>query len=329
MFTRRCTASLSKKLRDSTPPQINSTNGGKMLTKEKSYKRILDNLHDGLYFVDLQRRITYWNKGAERITGFLAEEVVGKCCRDNILTHLDVEGRPLCLDGCPLIGTLGDGLDREAEVYLHHKDGHRIPVLVRISSLRGDDGSLLGGIELFTDISSLEMNALRVRELEKLALLDSLTQLPNRVYLQRELHARFEEQQRHQVPFGLLFLDIDHFKRVNDVYGHDTGDKILKFVATTFVANSRPFDVYGRWGGEEFLGIIRNVGTDVLAMVGNRMRVLIEHSYLVHQNQKLSVNISLGATLAREGEDIDSLIKRADTLLYESKKNGRNRLTLG
>lgn len=300
-----------------------------MLTTEKSYKRILDNLHDGLYFVDSQRRITYWNKGAERITGFLAEEVVGKCCRDNILTHVDGEGRPLCFDGCPLAGTLGDGADREAEVYLHHKDGHRIPVLVRISSLRGDDGSLLGGIELFTDISSLEMNTLRIRELEKLALLDTLTQLPNRVYLQRELRACFDEYQRHQVPFGLLFLDIDHFKRVNDVYGHDTGDKILKFVSTTFVANSRPFDVYGRWGGEEFLGIIRNVGADVLAMIGNRIRVLIEHSYLVHQNQKLSVNISLGATLARDDDDIETLIKRADTLLYKSKNSGRNRLTLG
>jgi diguanylate cyclase (GGDEF)-like protein/PAS domain S-box-containing protein len=300
-----------------------------MAASEKSYKKILDSLHDGLYFVDRERRITYWNKGAERITGFLAEEVVGKCCQDNILTHVDSEGRPLCLHGCPLAGTLGDGLDREAEVYLHHKDGHRIPVLVRISSLRGDDGSLLGGIELFTDISSLEMNSLRIRELEKLALLDTLTQLPNRVYLQREMHACFQELQRHQVPFGLLFLDIDHFKRVNDVYGHDTGDKILKFVATTFVANSRPFDVYGRWGGEEFLGIIRNVGDEVLAMIGNRMRVLIEHSYLVHQNQKLSVNISLGATLARDDDNMETLIKRADTLLYTSKNNGRNRLTLG
>ncbi len=300
-----------------------------MFAMEESYKKILDSLHDGLYFVDPQRRITYWNKGAERITGFLAEEVVGKCCQDNILTHVDAEGRPLCLSGCPLAGTLGDGLDRQAEVYLHHKDGHRIPVLVRISSLRADDGSLLGGIELFTDISSLEINTLRIRELEKLALLDTLTQLPNRVYLQREMHARFEELQRHHIPFGLLFLDIDHFKRVNDVYGHDTGDKILKFVATTFVANSRPFDVYGRWGGEEFLGIIRNVGADVLSMIGNRMRVLIEHSYLVHQNQKLSVNISLGATLARDGDDIETLIKRADTLLYASKDSGRNRLSLG
>lgn len=130
--------------------------GAEKVAMGKSYKRILDSLHDGLYFVDPQRRITYWNKGAERITGFLAKEVVGKCCRDNILTHVDGDGRPLCLIGCPLSGTFEDGQDREAEVYLHHKDGHRIPVLVRISSLHADDGSLVGGIELFTDISILK-----------------------------------------------------------------------------------------------------------------------------------------------------------------------------
>lgn len=300
-----------------------------MIEKDQNFKNILDSLHDGVYLVDVDKKITYWNKGAERITGYLAEEVLGKSCQNNILTHTDAEGNALCLFGCPLSKTLADGREREAELYLHHKDGHRIPVLVRISSLRGRGGDILGGVELFTDISGLEMNTLRIKELEKLALLDDLTQLPNRVYLQRELQSRFQEFKRYQIPFGLLFIDIDHFKRVNDVYGHDIGDKVLKFVTTTFVANSRPFDVYGRWGGEEFLGIIRNVGVDDLELVGNRMRVLIEHSYLVHNDKKLGVSISLGASLATPEDDIDSLVKRADSLLYVSKAEGRNRITVG
>lgn len=295
----------------------------------ETYARILDNLYDGLYFVDTNRRITYWNKGAERITGFSAAEVVGRSCADNILTHVDGEGNSLCFGCCPMAASIADGREREAEVYLHHKDGHRVPVFVRVSTLRDSVGNVLGGLELFTDMSTILVNSARVQELEKLAMLDTLTLLANRNYLEREFRARFEKLKRYQESFGVLFIDIDQFKKVNDVYGHDVGDKILQSVATTFTANSRPFDLYGRWGGEEFIGLIRNTGPEDLALLGNRLRMLIEHSYILHENQKLSVNISLGATMATETDTMDSLLKRADILLYESKTKGRNRLTLG
>lgn len=294
-----------------------------------TYARIVDNLHDGLYFVDQDRVITYWNRAAERISGYSSAEVVGKSCADNILTHVDCDGKNLCVEGCPLAATMVDGVDREAEIYMHHKDGHRIPVLVRASILRDPDGNVLGGIELFSDISNFQVNALRVAELEKLALLDNLTQLANRHYLNREIQARFEEYKRHAMPFGLLFIDIDHFKRVNDTYGHDVGDEVLCFVAQTFIANSRPFDLYGRWGGEEFLAIIRNVNLADLAHLGDRLRVLIEHSYIIHDDQKLQVTVSIGATQVCEQDTIELLLKRADGLLYQSKQAGRNRLTMG
>jgi diguanylate cyclase (GGDEF)-like protein/PAS domain S-box-containing protein len=292
-----------------------------------SYARIIDNLHDGLYFVDTDRIITYWNKAAERISGFAAAEVLGKSCADRVLTHVDGAGRCLCTGFCPLAAAITDGVDREAEVYLHHKDGHRVPVLVRASVLKDHKGKVIGGIELFTDVSSLHTHSQRVLELEKLALLDNLTQLANRNYLEMELQARFEEQKKLKIPFGILFIDIDHFKNINDSYGHDVGDEVLRFVAQTFAANSRPFDLYGRWGGEEFLGIIRNIEKDDLASLGDRLRTLIEHSYIVHEEQKLHVTVSLGATSAKEGDTSENLIKRADTLLYESKRQGRNRLT--
>ncbi len=294
-----------------------------------TYAKILDNLYDGLYIVDVDRVISYWNKGAERITGYTSAEVIGRACKDNILTHIDGQGKCLCLGGCPLLATITDGQERKDEVYLHHKDGHRILVYIRSSVLKDESGKVLGGIELFSDLGTLCLGNARMKELEKLALLDNLTQLANRIYLEREMHARFEEFKRFKVPFGIFFIDIDHFKSVNDRFGHDVGDRVLKFIAATFLANSRPFDVYGRWGGEEFIGIIRNIGSEDLVLLGNRLRVLIEHSYIVHQDQKLSIKVSIGATMAREDDNIEKLLKRADTLLYESKDKGRNRLTLG
>ena len=293
------------------------------------YEKIIENLHDGLYFVDRDRVITYWNKAAEQISGFTANEVVGKSCSNNILTHVDVEGNNLCTGMCPLAATIADGKPREAEIYMHHKDGHRIPVSVRVSTLTDAQGKVIGGIELFTDISNQAANELRVKELEKLALIDNLTQLANRNYIEKEIQSRFEEKKRLNVPFGIFFIDIDHFKKFNDTYGHDVGDDVLKFVANTLVSNARPFDLYGRPGGEEFIGIIRNINFQDLELFGNRLRLLIENSYLIHENKKLYVTISIGATLVNKNDTIDSLIKRADSLLYESKTSGRNYLTVG
>jgi len=294
-----------------------------------SYARIIDNMHDGLYFVDRNRVITYWNKAAERISGFAVQEVVGKSCSDNILTHIDADGNSLCSNQCPLQATIDDGNPRENEVYMHHKDGHRIPVSVRTSVIKDKAGKTIGGIELFTDISNQVANKLRVKELEKMALLDNLTQLANRNYIERELTSRFEETKRLNVPFGILFMDIDFFKKFNDNYGHNVGDKVLKFVAQTFISDSRPFDLYGRWGGEEFIGIIRNISASNLKLHGNRLRLLLENSYITHENEKLHVTVSIGATIVDPEDTIDTLLKRADTLLYQSKKEGRNRLTIG
>lgn len=300
-----------------------------MELEKTSCEKIIENLHEGLYFVDRNRVIIYWNKAAEQISGFTAHEIIGTSCADNILTHVDNEGNSLCPEMCPLAATIVDEKPREAEVYMHHKDGHRLPVSVRVNTLTDGNGNIIGGMQLFSDISSQVANELKIKELEKLALLDNLTQLANRNYIEREIKNRLEEKKRFNVPFGILFIDIDHFKKVNDIYGHAMGDDVLKFVANTFVANARPFDLYGRWGGEEFIGTMRNINGQALELLGNRLRLLIENSYLIHKNQKLHVTISIGATIVNKNDTINSLIKRADAFLYKSKAGGRNCLTIG
>jgi len=296
--------------------------------EKDSFKKILENLHEGLYLVDRDGVITYWNKAAEQISGFSANEVVGKSCSDNILTHVDSDGNNLCTGMCPLATTIADGKPREDEIYMHHKDGHRIPVSIRASTLTDRGGNIIGGIELFTSISHQVAYEIKVKELEKLALLDNLTQLPNRNYIEREIQSRYEAKMRYNVPFGILFIDIDHFKQFNVTYGHDMGDDVLKFVANTFIANARPFDLYGRWGGEEFIGVIHDINGKSLELLGNRLRSLVDTSYIIRGNKKLYVTISIGATVINNDDTIDRLIKRADTLLYKSKAEGRNRLTM-
>lgn len=291
------------------------------------YLQLLDQLYDGLYFVDRQRRITFWNRTAEQITGFSADEVIGSHCYDNILNHVDAEGNSLCENRCPLSRSMEDDSPIEDEVYLRHKHGHRIPVAVRIRPLLDDAGQILGGTELFQDLSKKTGVLLQLEELRQLALVDGLTGLANRSHFERTIEEHLQELVRYQWPFGLLFADIDNFKQVNDLYGHDVGDRVLQMVASNLKHICRPFDLFGRWGGEEFVGLVRNVSAQELTTIGERLRMLVENSQLKTSDEPISVTVSVGATLARGTDSPASLVKRADELMYCSKRKGKNCLT--
>ncbi|MFZ5786381.1 MAG: sensor domain-containing diguanylate cyclase [Acidobacteriota bacterium] len=297
--------------------------------QDEFFRSVLDSFSDGVYFVDRERRITYWNRAAERITGYLAEDVVGSHCYDEILVHVDDSGKHLCHDGCPVAATIVDRAIREADVYLHHRDGHRVPVKVRVAPLVNPEGELIGAVEAFSD-NSAQMSALqRIQELEKAAYLDTLTGLANRAFTEIELNSRLEEMRRYGWPFGVLFLDVDRFKSINDRFGHEVGDQALRVVARTLASNARSFDLVGRWGGEEFVAILVNVDRERLAALAERTRLLVEGSSVALQSgETLQVTVSIGAAPARPDDTAESLIARADALMYASKSAGRNRVTL-
>lgn len=289
--------------------------------------QILDLINDGIYIVDRDRRIVFWNKAAERISGYSKEEVEGSHCYENILNHVDHNGVELCFHACPLWDTIQSEKPNDAEVFLHHKDGHRVPVWVRTSPYYDAEGNCVGGIEFFSDISNKWQYEEHINELKKRAMIDSLTEVANRYYLTQHIEATFEEMKRYQSPFGILFFDIDNFKSFNDTYGHDIGDKVLQQVSRTVSRNLRPFDLFGRWGGEEFLAVIRNCDAKGVLQIAERFKNLISKSQLRVSGDKLGITVSVGATLAREGDTPGSIIKRADTLMYESKKCGKNKVT--
>jgi diguanylate cyclase (GGDEF)-like protein/PAS domain S-box-containing protein len=298
-----------------------------MKKNETFYEGILDNLYDGIYFVDRDRKITYWNKAAERITGFSRSEALGTHCYDHILNHINDEGEHLCQRECPLARCIETGEPMQAELYLHHKEGYRLPVSIRVTPILDRDGGVIGAAELFSDNSAKAMMLQRMEELETMALIDPLTRMANRRYIEMHLRNRLEEMHRYGWTFCVLFVDIDDFKRVNDAYGHDAGDKVLKIVGRTLSGNARPFDIFGRWGGEEFVAIIENVSYKTLPMIANRFRLLVENSYLSVGDRKIRVSVSVGATVARLEDTVETLLRRADQLMYQSKKAGKNRLT--
>ncbi len=290
------------------------------------YRGLLDNIGDGVYFVDRERRILYWNEGATRLTGYKAEELLGKCCQDDILCHVDHTGKRLCHDDCPLTATISDGVFHEANVFLRHKQGRRVPVSVRVQPLRAADGSIIGGIEIFSD-NSAEIEARRKTEaMERLAFLDQLTQLPNRRFMEMSIQTALSEYAVHKDPFGVLMIDLDGFKTINDGFGHNCGDRALQEAAKTLTGSLRPTDIVGRWGGDEFLAIARNVSEDVLRELAERcVAIIAQTSIPGNAERRISLTISVGAALSCPGETAEGLIQRADQLMYRSKTGGRGR----
>jgi diguanylate cyclase (GGDEF)-like protein/PAS domain S-box-containing protein len=286
-------------------------------------------LYDGVYFVDQERRITYWNQGAENLTGYSPTEAVGRRCFDNFLEHVNEQGCALCMNGCPLSSTIADGERREAEVYLRHKSGHRVPVCVRVAPIRDSHGQITGAVEIFSDVSEKKKVERRVGELENLAFHDPLTGLVNRRYIELKVAQALQEIEQFGRSYGLLMIDVDHFKDVNDSAGHEAGDAVLKALSATLLRSLRNGDVVGRWGGEELLVLLSDVDISALAELADRCRSLIAESAAPVHEGRVRVTVSVGATLLLPADTANSAIRRADELMYRSKRDGRNRTTVG
>jgi diguanylate cyclase (GGDEF)-like protein/PAS domain S-box-containing protein len=294
------------------------------------YKNIIDNLYDGIYFVDRDRVITYWKKGAERITGYSAEQTIGRRCHDNLLSHVTANGIQLCMHLCPLAAVMEDGHEREAEVFLHHADGHRLPVVIRATALRDSEGEIVGAIETFSNNTDVVDARRRLHELHLAALTDPLTGTGNRRHLEGRLSAAIAEFESNSAITGLLFMDVDQFKQFNDIYGHNTGDDVLRMVAKTMRHALRATDTLGRWGSEEFIALLHDVHDEnSLLTAADKVRAQVEHSRLDVDDQGLAVTVSIGGTLLLAQDTPESFVARADVLLYRSKQSGRNRVIIG
>ena len=203
--------------------------------------------------------------------------------------------------------------------------------MTRISPVKDTEGKVIGAIEMFSDNSAKVSAFQKIEKLEKLAFIDELTGVGNRRYSEIKIGAKLEEMDRYAWAgeFGLLFIDIDKFKDVNDTYGHDIGDRTLKVVARTILNNLREEDFVGRWGGEEFVATISNVDNKALYAIAEKIRKLVLNSHINSGSGEFNVTISIGATMARRGDDAAVIVKRSDMLMYSSKNEGRNFVTIG
>jgi diguanylate cyclase (GGDEF)-like protein/PAS domain S-box-containing protein len=301
---------------------------------DENLRGILDAVSDGVYVTTAEREIVFWSKGAERITGYSSDEVLNRHCYDNILVHTDVLGKNLCFDGCPLRKCVETGERQEAkEVFLKRKDGERVAVYVKASVLQVGDERY--GLEIFGELQSVAGSTLaeKLKQLSDVSTVDQLTGLYNRRYIDTILEQQYGLFKRHFQRFGLVMIDVDKFKSINDSFGRLAGDEALKLVGSVIQRSLRSMDFLARFGGDEFIIVCPLIELEGVEKLSGRIVELVHHSVLSSPDNPtniIEVSVSVGGSMVDyKDKSAREVIVRADEALYRVKRDGGNWYALG
>lgn len=268
----------------------------------------IDGLEEGAYCVDRTRRILAWNAAAEQITGYAKEEAMGTRCWNNLLRHVDDQGRQLCRGLCPLVATMEDGVPREASVYLHHRAGHRLAVRILTRPILNEASAIVGAVETFQPIERAELpDEHPAHPADR----DQLTGLPGRETALLRLDRWLAALGRGGHEFGVVLLRIDARQRVAERFGPETYEAIVRAVAATITHAIHAGDAVARVAEDSFLVLIPDSRTRDVVAQAHRLRFLVEQTFLVRAHRLVRVGVCAGATVGEADDTPERLIERA------------------
>jgi diguanylate cyclase (GGDEF)-like protein/PAS domain S-box-containing protein len=289
---------------------------------ESWFSMILAGVNDfALLSLDATGRVSAWNASGERQTGFSARDVLGRTMNVFYFPDEAVQGR--ALQQVDLARRDGWHID---EGWRRRKDGSRYWCQSLVSALEEKTGEVTGFSVVLRDVTERKSTG---DEIRRLLITDQLTGVSNRARFFELAEAEFARWKRFRQPLSALMVDIDHFKRVNDTYGHAAGDEVLKQVAISLQTGLRSIDVIGRLGGEEFAILLPSIDLQGAEMVADRLRRAVAGLSPVADGTAIPVTVSLGvAEIAGDAREFDSLLKAADAALYGAKQGGRNKVVV-
>jgi diguanylate cyclase (GGDEF)-like protein/PAS domain S-box-containing protein len=285
---------------------------------------VFNHAHDGIFIADTAMRIIEVNPSFITITGFSAEEVIGKTPS---MLNSDCQDEQFYAE---MWATLNHTGVWKGEIWNRRKNGEIYPEYLTITSVNDVNGGLVNYVVTFTDITLRKAAEERIQEL---AFYDPLTNLPNRRLLLDRLGQAMASSVRNNRGGALLFLDLDHFKSINDTLGHDVGDFLLRQVAERLTSCVREGDTVARLGGDEFVVLLEDLSEHLLEaaaqteVIGEKIIAALNQPYQLDSHVHQSTT-SVGAALFSDHhQSLEDLLKHADIAMYQSKKLGRNRLS--
>jgi diguanylate cyclase (GGDEF)-like protein/PAS domain S-box-containing protein len=286
-------------------------------------ERLLEQMYDAVVFVDRSRKVIHWNPGAERLTGISSDGVGERHWAPSLLTMCDARGRELRDEECPVALAMESGSQSLERMDILGRQGRRVAVDVHVLPVVARDGTTHGAAVILHDASPEASLEQRCQNLQDRATKDPLTQLANRAEFDRAHEIFVAAHLEQRLPCALIICDIDHFKKINDVYGHQAGDDAIRTFAQLLRTSCRPGDLVARYGGEEFVMLCADCNNATATHRAELLRRAICELAQPALGSK-NITVSFGVTEIQPGDTPETMLRRADRALLEAKQLGRN-----
>lgn len=263
--------------------------------------------------------ILFWNHEAERLLGFSAQEMVGFKCVDMPLGCSYATNNDVLKECCPAIYVLATGRPKTMQMVMRHKNGEKVLISNTLVPIADDGGHIYELVSFFTPILGNEKDKRLLREVYQLATRDPVTNLPGRTFMEECINEALELYRRTNHKFAVLFADVDNFHDINNSYGHQAGDMVLRSFGDALLKHGRKTDDFCRWGGDEFVGLLQLKDKEELRGAARRFMGIAESSSIQDGDNTIVCRVSIGMTVVRDGDDLSSLVNRADRYMFEAK----------
>lgn len=288
-------------------------------------QKLVNNLHDGVVFVDTARRVFQWNTGAERLTGVSGSAAAGRVFEPGLLQMSTANGKVIADNECMVASAIRSGAQSSQRVGILGRSGRHVMVDLHVFPVYADGGRACGATIVMRDASSETSLEEKCMALHAQATRDPLTQVANRAEFDRMLALFIDAHQETGLPCSLIMTDIDHFKAINDTYGHQAGDEAIVTFATLLKSLCRTGDLVARYGGEEFAVLCADCNNATAAARAEEIRKkLSETIHPTLANHTLTA--SFGVTELQEGDTPETMLRRSDRALLQAKDQGRNQV---
>jgi diguanylate cyclase (GGDEF)-like protein/PAS domain S-box-containing protein len=273
---------------------------------------VIDVLSMGVTVVDQSGKIVLWNRQAERLTGFLRQEVIGRSVREGFLGGVDMDNNDLSGDAAPAVTAMRDGKQISLEASLRHRSGHRIPTRLRVSTLRDERGTIIGAVESFEETIAVSDWERRQSKLAAYGCLDRTSGVLNHGMMQSHLRELLSTFAEHPVPFAVLCVALDQMETIKKRHGPGALAALVRTVGQTLELSLRPTDSVGRWQENEFLAILQECTSEEARKTAERLRKMAAMAKIEWWGDVLPITLSIGATEARKGDTLDGVLGRAE-----------------
>ncbi|WP_050740084.1 sensor domain-containing diguanylate cyclase [Acetobacterium bakii] len=292
----------------------------KLQESEERHRLLADNAADVIWTMDLEGKFTYVSPSVQKLRGYSVDEVLQQsqeellCPGSLIYMQQGLENAIRSVQNNQPFNVFRGELEQPC------KDGSTVWTETTVSGIYNENSEFIGMLGVSRDISERKNME---EEIRKLSVTDKLTQIYNRLKLDETLEEQWNDANKTEIPFSLMIVDIDHFKFVNDTFGHQAGDIVLVELANILEMNVGSVDVVGRWGGEEFLIILPKTDRGSALLLAEKLRMLINEKIFTKVGK---ITASFGVADYNKDSSPDTIVFRADSALYKAKENGRNRV---